>query len=727
MNNCRLERRASLLKPHLILVVLASLAIGSCSGEQQPTTNGLDSTHGDIAVSVQFPQQEPSSASSQPSSLLAALGAPTINCTNLGIGVMRVDVINASDLLVASASFSCESGEGTVTGVPVGGGYKVVVNGSPTLGGAASYQGSQNNITVSSTETTTMAVTVNKCFTSLSFQPTDLTIRSGQKVNMAQVLGNMSPGQESIAFDTIAFSSDAPNIASVEGGGLITGTSSGLTPANITASYGGAMGTIGVIVVAGGRGLSAPFELALVSSSSSLITTVADQSATFALKALSPFSSSPVDLTGDCPNNFDCNLSTSTVQPTTAGASFDLTITANASVLPGIQVLSVIGTQSGSPFRKTIHLGVNILPPSGALPGSNSGVLLTVSPLLNFASTAGSTATYTFTAKSQGGSSSQVGLTLAGCPPQTTCTIPSTITATPAGGTAQLVVTTSKNSPLGSVPLTLSASAGSASAPVLLSIEDSAPGAFISATASGHLRFGHTATQLTTGNHTGEVLVVGGQDQSNQPLASVQLFNPNTGTWADELPLPFSVGRAGHTATLLDDGRVLIAGGTTASTSGGTTPAATETCLVYDPNRPQRWFTNCRAMNSARRGHQAIKLVGGSRSGQILVAGGEVSTSTTTEVFDIKGSPSSSFLGLWTSIAGPSPVSLTALEAGRTLAVTISPPGTAAQVYDPGLNAWGSNSTVTTQLVLLTSRATSLTSPPTGKVLVTGGGILAAF
>ena len=60
---------------------------------------------------------------------------------------------------------------------------------------------------------------------------------------------------------------------------------------------------------------------------------------------------------------------------------------------------------------------------------------------------------------------------------------------------------------------------------------------------------GQTATLL----QNGQVLIAGGE------TASAELFNPSTGAFTATGSM--TVSRSGHTATLLPDGRVLIAGG----------------------------------------------------------------------------------------------------------------------------------------------------------------------
>ena len=69
-------------------------------------------------------------------------------------------------------------------------------------------------------------------------------------------------------------------------------------------------------------------------------------------------------------------------------------------------------------------------------------------------------------------------------------------------------------------------------------------------------RADHTATLL----NDGDVLVVGGQQGGGVALATVERYAAAVGTWRTAAPLQKA--RAGHAATLLLDGRVLVIGGT---------------------------------------------------------------------------------------------------------------------------------------------------------------------
>ena len=117
-------------------------------------------------------------------------------------------------------------------------------------------------------------------------------------------------------------------------------------------------------------------------------------------------------------------------------------------------------------------------------------------------------------------------------------------------------------------------------------------------------RAGHTATLLPNG----QVLVAGGNDAVLDALASAELYDHATGRWTPTGSL--STGRTLHTATLLPSGQVLVAGG---QDSAGHPLASAE---LYDPTTG-RWATTG-SLATSRFAHTATLLP----SGQILVAGG---------------------------------------------------------------------------------------------------------
>jgi hypothetical protein len=90
----------------------------------------------------------------------------------------------------------------------------------------------------------------------------------------------------------------------------------------------------------------------------------------------------------------------------------------------------------------------------------------------------------------------------------------------------------------------------------------------------GGARLGHISIQLADGR----VLVAGGLNSAPPaeiPVTSAELYDPRTGTWSATAALV--EGRAGATATLLSDGRVLITGGF------GSDGMPLTTAELYDP------------------------------------------------------------------------------------------------------------------------------------------------
>ncbi len=87
-------------------------------------------------------------------------------------------------------------------------------------------------------------------------------------------------------------------------------------------------------------------------------------------------------------------------------------------------------------------------------------------------------------------------------------------------------------------------------------------------------RSSHTATLLASG----EVLVAGGcggccdiHCTPGASLASAELYDPATAAWTDAPPM--RMGRSRHTATLMDDGTVLVAGGWQTGITGASATA----------------------------------------------------------------------------------------------------------------------------------------------------------
>jgi hypothetical protein len=119
-------------------------------------------------------------------------------------------------------------------------------------------------------------------------------------------------------------------------------------------------------------------------------------------------------------------------------------------------------------------------------------------------------------------------------------------------------------------------------------------------------RIAHTATLLTDG----QVLIAGGRGL--EVYATAEIYDPKTGAFTETGRM--LTARYKHTAGLLSDGRVLIAGGSDDRDWRGTLSNAE----IYDPQRGT--FTATASLHNARfkLPDEAARL----RSGRLLVAGG---------------------------------------------------------------------------------------------------------
>jgi hypothetical protein len=112
--------------------------------------------------------------------------------------------------------------------------------------------------------------------------------------------------------------------------------------------------------------------------------------------------------------------------------------------------------------------------------------------------------------------------------------------------------------------------------------------------------------------NNGKVLVAGGIDGTGHASTAAAVLDPVTNTWATDTK-SMGTARRGHTMTVLPDGKVLVAGGASATDSDDNALATTE---IYDPIQ-NVWSTGPN-MNAARLGHTATML----KDGSVLVAGG---------------------------------------------------------------------------------------------------------
>jgi WD40 repeat protein len=133
----------------------------------------------------------------------------------------------------------------------------------------------------------------------------------------------------------------------------------------------------------------------------------------------------------------------------------------------------------------------------------------------------------------------------------------------------------------------------------------------------------HTATLLPNG----KVLVAGGLGNTNR-LGSAELYDPASGTWSQTGSL--GTARSGHTATLLQGGKVLVAGSAGAE--------------LYNPSSGT-WITTGSLVTS--RGEHTATLLS---DGAVLVAGGRKSDYGLLASAELYGKPMPTLLNISTRI-----------------------------------------------------------------------------
>jgi N-acetylneuraminic acid mutarotase len=134
-------------------------------------------------------------------------------------------------------------------------------------------------------------------------------------------------------------------------------------------------------------------------------------------------------------------------------------------------------------------------------------------------------------------------------------------------------------------------------------------------------RFRHTATLLADGR----VLVAGGTSRGGA-LASAELYDPNTQKWS--LTGNMAAGRASYAAAVLSDGTVLVVGGCSCGSGDLIVVASAE---VFGPDAGS--WTATGGLHEGRFLHSATLLV----DGRVLVTGGERSgfgATSSAEVYD---------------------------------------------------------------------------------------------
>jgi N-acetylneuraminic acid mutarotase len=219
----------------------------------------------------------------------------------------------------------------------------------------------------------------------------------------------------------------------------------------------------------------------------------------------------------------------------------------------------------------------------------------------------------------------------------------------------------------------------------------------------------HTATLLPNGT----VLVVGGIDSPlYRGVATTEIYDPVAKTWTSAGSL--AIGRYNHTATLLTNNQVLIAGGMTQASPVGEFALYAE---LYD-TASNTWVSNFAApLLSPRASHTATLL----QNGAVLVAGGQSATSGYTTSAEIYDPAAADFSAVTSMTAGRESHTATLLTNGTVLVAggeDAGGPMALAEIYDPVANVWSPVASMNNARVSHTA-----TRLPNGLVLAAGGAL----
>jgi hypothetical protein len=244
-------------------------------------------------------------------------------------------------------------------------------------------------------------------------------------------------------------------------------------------------------------------------------------------------------------------------------------------------------------------------------------------------------------------------------------------------------------------------------------------------TATGSMTDAHCYEQTTTVLPNGYVLITGGKDQTGGTVSTADMYDPTagkfdcsglggvsatTGYCTDKMTQK----RFLHTATLLKNGNVLIAGGNTGS--------ITNTAEVYV------WSYGFSAttgnMTDSRENHTATSIVTGPNAGDALIAGGIDAGGNVLQTAELYSPTPGTFAPTGIMTHPRYLHTATQLSTGNIL-ITGGEDGTGtvlatAEVYNPVSATFASVGAMTTARALHT--AVLITSgPKKGSVLIAGG------
>ncbi len=210
--------------------------------------------------------------------------------------------------------------------------------------------------------------------------------------------------------------------------------------------------------------------------------------------------------------------------------------------------------------------------------------------------------------------------------------------------------------------------------------------------------------------NNGKILIAGGTDATaSNDYSSAELYDPSTGTWSYTGSL--NTPRRYPTAVKLADGRVLLAAGAHGVPDGNRFLSSAE---IYDPSTGTWSYTG--QLPLAREGNDAGVLM---QDGRVMLLGGEgpwLTNSPEVEIYDPATNAWSETGSLPHGIGAPT---LTLLQDGHILLAGGGDGGVnlaEAEIYDPAAGTWSSATSM--NHARAGARAVLMSN---GSVLVSGG------
>ena len=222
----------------------------------------------------------------------------------------------------------------------------------------------------------------------------------------------------------------------------------------------------------------------------------------------------------------------------------------------------------------------------------------------------------------------------------------------------------------------------------------------------------HTATVL----QDGRVLVAGGIGASGTAVDTAELYDPTANTWTVTTG-PLVHTRSGHTASLLQDGTVLVAGGSNSS-------GARNSLEIFNPVANAFTLYTAGDLSSARQNHAAAVL----QDGRVIIIGGSDGTNVlvSTDIYDPTAGTIAAGPAL--SVARMNHTATTQLD-GKVFVAggsTIDGTGTvtdlaSAEIWDPAAPQSSTFVALSGQLSVARHGHQAFLLPHNGGILIVGG------